>query len=102
MTTREPPFPGTLEGTSRGSNREVVVFTHLLRERGHHRPVVQSRPMERLHGRRALVTGGTSGIGEATVRRLVAEGATVVFTGRDATRAAAIEAETGATFTPAD
>jgi NAD(P)-dependent dehydrogenase (short-subunit alcohol dehydrogenase family) len=58
--------------------------------------------MERLHGRRALVTGGTSGIGAATVRRLVAEGASVVFTGRDATRAAAMEAETGATFTPAD
>ncbi|MDX6376127.1 MAG: hypothetical protein QOE98_430 [Gaiellaceae bacterium] len=58
--------------------------------------------MERLRGRRALVTGGTSGIGAATVRRLVAEDAGVVFTGRSAERAAAIEAETGATFVPAD
>ena len=58
--------------------------------------------MDRLKGRRALVTGGTSGIGAATVRRLVAEGAGVVFTGRSAERAAAIEAETGATFVPAD
>jgi NAD(P)-dependent dehydrogenase (short-subunit alcohol dehydrogenase family) len=58
--------------------------------------------MDRLHGRRALVTGGTSGIGAATVRRLVAEGASVVFTGRSTARAAAIEAETGATFAPAD
>ncbi len=48
------------------------------------------------------MTGGTSGIGAATVRRLVSEGAGVVFTGRSAERAAAIEAETGATFTPAD
>ena len=58
--------------------------------------------MDRLQGRRALVTGGTSGIGAATVRRLVAEGASVVFTGRSAVRAATIEAETGATFVPAD
>jgi NAD(P)-dependent dehydrogenase (short-subunit alcohol dehydrogenase family) len=64
--------------------------------------VVQSTSMDRLTGRRALVTGGTSGIGAATVRRLVAEGAGVVFTGRSAERAAPIEAETGATFVPAD
>ena len=44
--------------------------------------------MDRLRGRRALVTGGTSGIGAATVRRLVAEGASVVFTGRERERAA--------------
>lgn len=33
-----------------------------------------------LEGRRALVTGGSRGIGAAIVRRLVAEGAAVVFT----------------------
>ncbi|MFB9909495.1 glucose 1-dehydrogenase [Allokutzneria oryzae] len=34
----------------------------------------------------ALITGGTSGIGLATARRLLAEGAHVVITGRDKTR----------------
>ncbi|MEU6717891.1 glucose 1-dehydrogenase [Nonomuraea sp. NPDC046802] len=34
----------------------------------------------------ALITGGTSGMGLATARRLLAEGAQVVITGRDRTR----------------
>lgn len=41
--------------------------------------------MTGLKGKYALVTGGTSGIGLATVRRLQAEGATVGVTGRNAT-----------------
>jgi len=49
--------------------------------------------MNGLKGRRFLVCGGASGIGEATVRRLVAEGADVVVADRDASRTAAILAE---------
>jgi NAD(P)-dependent dehydrogenase (short-subunit alcohol dehydrogenase family) len=51
---------------------------------------------------RALVTGGTSGIGEAIVTRLAQEGARVVFTGRDETRGAAVAEATGAQFVAAD
>ena len=53
---------------------------------------------KRLDGKVALVTGGTSGIGAATVRRLVAEGARVAFTGSNADAAAKLCAETGASF----
>lgn len=46
----------------------------------------------------ALVTGATSGIGEATARRFVAEGIRVVGNGRSADRLAALETELGAGF----
>lgn len=52
----------------------------------------------RLSGKVALVTGGTAGIGAGTVRRLVSEGANVVFTGSNAEAAATLSGETGALF----
>lgn len=52
--------------------------------------------------RRALVTGGASGIGAAIVRRLGADGFTVVFCDRDAPAGAALAAETSATFVSMD
>ena len=52
----------------------------------------------RLTGKVALVTGGTSGIGAGTVRRLAAEGAAVVFTGSNEAAAQSVEADTGAVF----
>jgi NAD(P)-dependent dehydrogenase (short-subunit alcohol dehydrogenase family) len=51
---------------------------------------------------RALVTGGTSGIGEAIVTRLAADGARIVFTGRDEQRGEAVAQRTGAEFVRAD
>lgn len=47
--------------------------------------------------RRALVTGGASGIGEAIVRRLVADGLQVVCADLNAAAADRLAAETGAT-----
>jgi NAD(P)-dependent dehydrogenase (short-subunit alcohol dehydrogenase family) len=49
--------------------------------------------MDRLRGKVAAVTGGASGIGEATVRRFVAEGARVVFADRDVDRGKRVAAE---------
>ncbi|MFJ7210878.1 SDR family NAD(P)-dependent oxidoreductase [Amycolatopsis sp. NPDC098790] len=49
-----------------------------------------------LSGRVALVTGGTRGIGLATVRALVEAGATVVLTGRDEGRAKEAASAAGA------
>ena len=55
----------------------------------------------KLQGSVALVTGGASGLGAATVRRLVSGGAKVAIVDRD-DRGAAFAAEVGATFAKAD
>lgn len=52
--------------------------------------------MERFSGKVAAVTGGASGIGEATVRRLVKEGAKVAFADRDGERGRRVAAEIAA------
>jgi 3-oxoacyl-[acyl-carrier protein] reductase len=49
----------------------------------------------RLEGKRALVTGASSGIGAAIARRLSAEGARVVVHGRDPERTQAVAASLG-------
>lgn len=51
--------------------------------------------MGRLEGKRALITGGTSGIGLETARQFVAEGAQVAVTGRSASGLAAVRREFG-------
>lgn len=52
----------------------------------------------RLSGKVAVVTGGASGMGAATVRRFRREGAEVVLTDVQDTLGEAVAAETGATF----
>ena len=56
----------------------------------------------KLTGSVALVTGGASGLGAATVRRLVAAGAKAVIVDRDEARGAALASELGQTFVKAD
>ncbi|MDX5349373.1 MAG: SDR family oxidoreductase [Paracoccaceae bacterium] len=51
-----------------------------------------SHPLFSLHGRRALVTGASQGIGLALARGLAEAGASVVLNGRDAARAKAAAA----------
>jgi 2-hydroxycyclohexanecarboxyl-CoA dehydrogenase len=63
---------------------------------GRARIAVRSRPL-RLAGRTALVTGGASGIGAATSRRLAADGARVAVTDLDRDGAQSVAGEIGAT-----
>lgn len=54
--------------------------------------------MSEQYSRIAIVTGATSGIGEATARRFVASGYGVVGNGRNAAKLRALEQELGAAF----
>ncbi len=57
---------------------------------------------ERLRGKVAVVTGATSGLGEAIARLFAAEGATLILSGRRADAGEQIAAEVGGRFVPGD
>jgi NAD(P)-dependent dehydrogenase (short-subunit alcohol dehydrogenase family) len=54
-----------------------------------------SRPSRPLAGRRALITGGSSGIGAATARAFATRGVRVAIAGRDLTALDRVAADTG-------
>jgi len=56
----------------------------------------------KINGSIALVTGGASGLGAATVRRLVAGGAKAVIVDRDEARGQSLAKELGQVFAKAD
>lgn len=58
--------------------------------------------LESLSGTSALVTGGASGMGEATARHLAAAGATVVIVDRDQAKGEQVAGELEGRFAPAD
>ena len=58
--------------------------------------------MAELNGTTAIVTGGASGMGEASARRLAAAGATVIILDRDATKGDKIASDLGGRFVQAD
>src|SRR3546814_13136931 len=66
------------------------------RRRPFHASLTEGRTMPQpFRNRVALVTGGASGIGQAIVRRLIADGARTVFTDIDETAGGRMDAEAG-------
>jgi L-xylulose reductase len=67
-----------------------------------HPDIESEQPMADFTGRAVLVTGASGGIGAATVRRLVDQGATVYAGGRNAAELAKLAEDTGARPVPFD
>src|SRR5439155_3490689 len=67
-----------------------------------HSTILYAAPAMSLQHSSALVTGGASGMGDATSRRLAAEGAHVVVVDRDGGKGEAVAADIKGLFCEAD
>ena len=85
---------GRVAGGFPGSPIDLM---HVFRLAGHEIASLEIREPVGLEGRRALVTGGTKGIGQAVVARLLKDGASVLATARSCP-----PSTSGATFVEAD
>nr|WP_284290345.1 aldehyde dehydrogenase family protein [Angustibacter aerolatus] len=97
------PFGGFKQsGLGREARAGRARRVHRGEERLHLRPGLRRTRVSRLQGRVAVVTGGCSGIGLATVRRFAAEGATVVVGDVDVDRGPEVADEVGGRFVEVD
>lgn len=63
----------------------ILIYSVILITKVYHLPdnfVEKLKKMKKLNNKLAIVTGGNSGIGYATAKELIAEGAKVIITGR--------------------
>jgi len=98
---RDRTFPGLEKSQTRGTRanrclRPLHSGFHLI-PRG--AQIDEENDMGRLEGKIALITGGNSGIGLATAKRFVEEGAYVFITGRRESELAAAASEIGKNVT---
>src|ERR1700751_2223219 len=80
---------------ARGSPRQVRPASSYAANRPRRADRRREKPVGKLEGKTALVTGGTSGIGLATAKDFVNEGAFVFITGRHEAELAAAVREIG-------
>jgi NAD(P)-dependent dehydrogenase (short-subunit alcohol dehydrogenase family) len=84
-----------LQGTAPAKRLTVPHQSGIIREQ-----LIMSTPMGRLAGKIAVVTGGASGVGKGIVLEFARQGAKIVFTDREETADATVEALAGAGIAP--
>ena len=90
------PFDGVVAELNAAAGAQVQVDALLAQDRERRRDAMK------IDGNAAVVTGGASGLGEATARALAAKGAKVAVFDRDVERGEKVAAEIGGIFCEVD